>query len=402
MRFRSSMQRVLRPKRRVWKYLVLALASLMSVTTLKSAVDDPLFALEGAPYYREVARRIRAGWNDDAGGLESCLERLRQQVLSDRVAFFFNVNAALEDGHLVLSGEVERPEFQNITRGVFQCLGYTSIVDHIELVPPPGGGATGFGVATAPHVLTWSRPDLSGLPMDEALLGEPLYLLKELPHAWLLKTFTGYWGYARKDQLRCIGRDPFIQLLNQPRVTLHEDFERGGVRLPAGCRLPIAEWGNGDSCRLLEPGGQPIAVPKTVCVRNQREQQTAQVVAQARSYLGARYQMGGKNRETGIDCSGLVQLSYRSIGLSLPRDAKQQYLGGYLIPPGLKEALLPGDAVFFMNAAGQVDHTGLYLGNQEIIHAVEPRVIIQSMNPSATNYSKRFDREYLGAKRFWW
>jgi gamma-D-glutamyl-L-lysine dipeptidyl-peptidase len=374
----------------------------MSVSTLKSAVDDPVYDLEGAAYCREVARRISLGWNDGAAGLETCLERLRQQMLSDRVAFFCDVRAALQNGQLHLSGAVERPEFRSVTHGVFQALGYTSIVDQIEVLPPTRPGTELFGVATAPHLLTWSRPELTGLPMDEALLGEPVYLLKELPQAWLLKTFTGYWGYARKDQVRCVSRAAFVELINQPRAALVQDVQVGDLRLPAGCRLPIVEWGTGATCRLLEPRGQPVEVPQELCLRNQRDQDIARVVSVARSFLNAPCQMGGKNRVTGIDCSGLVQLSYRAIGVSLPRDAKQQYLGGYLIPPYLREALRPGDAVYFMNAAGQVDHTGLYLGNQEIIHAIEPRVTIQSLDPGSTNYSRRFEHEFLGAKRFWW
>jgi cell wall-associated NlpC family hydrolase len=77
-------------------------------------------------------------------------------------------------------------------------------------------------------------------------------------------------------------------------------------------------------------------------------------------------------------------------------------LSGNLILPCVAEALQPGDAVFFMNETGQVDHTGLYLGGQEIIHASGSQVKIQSMNRTATNYLKRLDHEFIGAKRYWW
>jgi cell wall-associated NlpC family hydrolase len=77
-------------------------------------------------------------------------------------------------------------------------------------------------------------------------------------------------------------------------------------------------------------------------------------------------------------------------------------LGGHLILPCVKEALLPGDAIFFIGDRGQVDHTALYLGNQDLLHATGAEVKIQSLNPAATNYFKRFDGDFLGAKRFWW
>jgi cell wall-associated NlpC family hydrolase len=98
----------------------------------------------------------------------------------------------------------------------------------------------------------------------------------------------------------------------------------------------------------------------------------------------------------------LIQLSHRAIGVVLPRDAKQQYLGGNLIPPYLVEALQPGDALYFINQVGQVDHTGFYVGNQQILHATGKRVQINSLDPKAKNYLRRFGTDFIGAKRFGW
>ena len=50
----------------------------------------------------------------------------------------------------------------------------------------------------------------------------------------------------------------------------------------------------------------------------------AQLLAQARSWLGARYVFGGCSA-SGIDCSCFVQTVFRSVGMRLPRTSQQQY-----------------------------------------------------------------------------
>lgn len=57
--------------------------------------------------------------------------------------------------------------------------------------------------------------------------------------------------------------------------------------------------------------------------KEQRRQNIKKVLLTGRSYIGTPYKWGGTN-ENGIDCSGLIQNSYRSIGIHLPRTAKEQ------------------------------------------------------------------------------
>jgi cell wall-associated NlpC family hydrolase len=64
----------------------------------------------------------------------------------------------------------------------------------------------------------------------------------------------------------------------------------------------------------------------------------------ARQYLGVPYVFGGSNPATGLDCSGLVQLVYRQVGIALPRTAQLQYAATSRIS---RDQLEPGDLVFF-------------------------------------------------------
>ena len=355
-----------------------------------------------AEFCRRIARRLGGKVDRRPEALQNCIDSIRSFVLSDRVAFVFNLSAAMEQGRLVLAGESERPEFVSITRGVFAQLGFSAVVDRVEIVPDLKQDPAPFAVVSKPYVMARPQPDLKGIGMDEALLGEPVYILKTLPEVYLIKNFSGYLGYAPKAAFRRISNSEFIQLLNAPKALLLADCQSEGTFIPVGCRLPIKQWGMGRNCVLLGPAGQEWKIPQAICQKNERQQELARVLARARSALGWPYHLGGKNRLTGMDCSAFVQFAYRTLGINLARDAKQQYLNGNLILPCVAAALEPGDALFFMNSTGQVGHTALYLGGGKIIHAQGDRVKIQSLNPAAKDYFKRFDHEFIGAKRYWW
>lgn len=87
-------------------------------------------------------------------------------------------------------------------------------------------------------------------------------------------------------------------------------------------------------------------------------------VALARSYTGVPYRWGGTNPATGLDCSGLVQLVYRKLGVDLPRTSQQQQHCGTEVG-SLAEAR-PGDLVFFGEPA---HHVGIYVGDGKMIDA---------------------------------
>ncbi len=88
----------------------------------------------------------------------------------------------------------------------------------------------------------------------------------------------------------------------------------------------------------------------------------------ASSFRYAPYLWGGRSLE-GIDCSGLSQIVMRMNGIAIARDASQQALQGETIT-FLQEARC-GDLAFFANAEGRINHVGILLNEQHIIHATE-------------------------------
>jgi cell wall-associated NlpC family hydrolase len=80
----------------------------------------------------------------------------------------------------------------------------------------------------------------------------------------------------------------------------------------------------------------------------------------ARRYLGSPYEWGGMT-ERGIDCSGLVHMSFRRVGRLVPRDADQQALFGVQVT-----SPEPGDLVVY---GDPVDHIAFWLGDGRILHS---------------------------------
>lgn len=98
-----------------------------------------------------------------------------------------------------------------------------------------------------------------------------------------------------------------------------------------------------------------------------------QVVAEALELIGAPYLLGAESwEEGGFDCSGVTHFSYGQSGFKLPRRASQQWAG---IDTKIREPR-PGDIVAF-EKDGEVYHVGLYIGNQQMIHAPKPGAFVK-------------------------
>jgi cell wall-associated NlpC family hydrolase len=121
---------------------------------------------------------------------------------------------------------------------------------------------------------------------------------------------------------------------------------------------------------------------------------TAQdAIDQAMDLLGIRYRRGGSSPEVGFDCSGFVSHVFREgLGMVLPRSSKEMSKSGEAVS---KDELRPGDLVFFNTMRRAFSHVGIYLGDNQFVHAPRSggRVRIEDLRDGY--WTKRFN----GARR---
>lgn len=95
-----------------------------------------------------------------------------------------------------------------------------------------------------------------------------------------------------------------------------------------------------------------------------------QVVNYALNFVGNPYVYGGNSLTNGTDCSGFTMLVYANFGVSLPRSAPDQAYAGRSV--GL-DNIMPGDIVV-SGYDGVVCHAALYIGNGQLVHALNSNV----------------------------
>jgi len=140
----------------------------------------------------------------------------------------------------------------------------------------------------------------------------------------------------------------------------------------------------GTACaRHVEPSVAPPPAPVSTA---------DQVVGVARSLVGIRYLNGGTTPD-GFDCSGFVQFVFGEVGITLPREVREQAEIGERVD---RADLRPGDVVFFAIDGHTISHVGIAVSADAFVHAPSSRGFVREESLNIDYWRKRF----VEARRF--
>lgn len=256
-------------------------------------------------------------------------------------------------------------------------------------------------------LMSQPRPDCE--LADEALFGMVLEVLEQTtPEYWKVRTHYRYEGYAPTACL-VIGDQAAQDWAALPKkVVLHKNtcdvmtapkvqswpiltLTMGAVVAPVGepeegwqlVSLPDGQQGYLRASWLDTYHTTPLPLPE-----NELRQR---LVNTAKLFARTHYRWGGRT-PLGVDCSGLVSMSYLLNGIIIYRDASIKE--GFPVHPIELKDIKPADLLFFPG------HVAMYIGAQRYIHSTgkagSDGVVVNSLDPAAPDYRPDLPEKITG------
>src|SRR5438874_9602526 len=122
------------------------------------------------------------------------------------------------------------------------------------------------------------------------------------------------------------------------------------------------------------PAGSSTPVPR------------ATVIDTALSLRGTPYRNGGSDPK-GFDCSGFTQWVFAQHGIALPREVDDQFKVGKKIT---LDDLKPGDLVFFHTVSRGASHVGIFVADDQFVHAPSSKGVVRVESINSSYWSSRF------------
>ena len=385
--------------RRLYEGIGRACTQLQRPAASDKPVPDPLSSSSGSRLER-VARSIWPDGRLPNERIDWFCREFAEQSITNHSLVCFEVSAQLEQDVVILRGRSNAPLVAAGLAKTLRVVGLAQVDNRVRTLPDRQSlGEDLFGVCRAPMAVTYDGRQRGARPQTQLLFGEPLFLLDREEESYLLHAGDGYWGWVHRDAVQPMTAERFDAYLRHPRGTVLKDIESERVRIPRGSNVRVVRTTEDEHVILL-PDGSTLTVPAaTVTVCDPEGWQAGARAHAALDLLYTPYVFGGRS-PLGLDCSGLVSNVWSRLGVTPPRDARQQAPGGRLVATHWHRTnIQPGDQLFLINESGKIYHTGIVLDAAHVIHATAPCVQIGSFDPQDPLYDPELDRNFFMVKR---
>ncbi|MEP3208661.1 MAG: NlpC/P60 family protein [Maribacter sp.] len=215
-----------------------------------------------------------------------------------------------------------------------------------------------YGICPLSVIPIRSVADNAGALTSQLLYGEHFKILEQRKFWSRIRVaFDDLEGWVNNLQISLIDEEAYTQIEHLKNTSYAAD---------------LVSFVSGNSGALL-----PIILGSTVCENKvlphtfegnsvNVKKEKSNLLKTALLYLNAPFLSGGRT-PFGIDSSGFTQMVYKINGYALKRKASEQSLQGDAL--SFIEESEPGDLAFFDDNEGLINHVGIIMKDNYIIHA---------------------------------
>ena len=334
------------------------------------------------------------------------IDQLSQRFIVDK-SLSFNSTLITKNGQdLEIRGKTTSKDLYNELMIVSDSL---NLKFNVLLLPDSSLKDSIYGIVNVSALPMREDPSHLSQMVDQLIMGNTVKILHEKSNWYLIQNHYKYIGWITKPSIyRCTseGIDSWLTqskyMVNKVHSMVYSDsnkYSHPVTDLVLNSRLKIdriaSEW-----AKAHLPDGRIGYVKKSDLKSIQKPIYNTQLIQNilksAKTMIGVPYLWGG-NSSKGNDCSGFTQTVFASVGILIPRDARQQAVLGSNVNKTEAEA---GD-LFFFGDGEKVRHVAICLGGLEFIHQgsrFEGKVDIHSLDPNSTLYNHYRDSTFMFAK----
>ena len=349
-------------------------------------------------------QRIETVFNEE-------LENIKSRYTPDRALDVFSINLKKNNSKWVLSGETTDENAFTRTNEIADSLfGKANVINNILLLPDAALNDSIFGIINVSVSPLREEPRHSSQMVDQAIMGSTINLLKKQDDWYLVQTDYDYIGWMNKTSISVTdtnGIENWENKINYRVSSLYASV----FSLPYETSQPVSDIilnnmmigkrKSNDWITVTLPDGRSGFVKERklelINPNQLKYLDTEKILLEAYKMTGVPYLWGG-NSSKANDCSGFTQTVFKTLGIQLPRDARQQaLLGKKVLPEKNWENILPGDLLFF-GKDKKVTHVGISTGGKEFIHQ-GGMVKTNSLDENSPNFSYKRSKSFLFIKR---